>query len=158
MKVLAFALLTAGLAWLRPAAAQSDYYRHVVFDNSQQLELDYWSSANASSPSWLSSKDHHLPVDSNIHHSPPNALRIAWESRPGGNWDAWIQLVDFPNRYPELTGHSLYFWLYAPQAIAATDLPGVILSDTRSGLQVDGRLQALLSRSRRRAVGNLWTP
>ena len=130
------ALLAAGLAGERPASAQSDYYRHVVFDNSRQLDLYYWSSADESGPSRLRSIDHHLPVESKIHHTPPNALALEWQSRPGGSWDAWIKLVDFPNRYPTLTGHYLYFWLYAPQAIAATDLPGVMLSDNRSGLQV----------------------
>ena len=130
------ALFAVGLMWHRPAVAQSDYYHHVVFDNSRQLEVYYWSSANASAPSWLRSIDHHLPVESGIFHTPPNSLRIEWKSRPGGNWDAWIKLVDFPNRYPKLTGHYLYFWVYAPQAIAATDLPGVILSDARGGLQV----------------------
>lgn len=130
------ALLAAALAWDRPASAQSDYYRHVVFDNSRQPDLYYWSSADQSGPSRLRAIDHHLPVESKIHHTPPNALALEWESWPGGSWDAWIKLVDFPNRYPALTGHFLYLWLYAPQAIAAADLPGVILSDNRSGLQV----------------------
>lgn len=136
-KVLAvLALLATGLAWNRPAAAQSDYYRHVLFDNSRQPDLYYWSSADSSAPSWVRSIDHHLPVESRIHHTPPNALRIEWQSRPGGSWDAWIKLVDFPNRNPDLIGKYLYFWLYAPQPIAAADLPGVILSDNRSGMQV----------------------
>ncbi|MHB8812154.1 MAG: glucoamylase family protein [Steroidobacteraceae bacterium] len=129
-------LLAAGLPLARPAAAQSDYYRHVLFDNSRQSDLYYWSSAYASAPSSLRSTADHLPVESDIHHTPPNALRIDWVSRSGGSWDAWIKLVDFPNRYPALSGHYLYFWLYAPQAIAAANLPGVILSDDRSGLQV----------------------
>ena len=45
------ALLATGLACNGPAAAQSDYYRHVVFDNSRQSDLYYWSSADASAPS-----------------------------------------------------------------------------------------------------------
>jgi exo beta-1,2-glucooligosaccharide sophorohydrolase (non-reducing end) len=134
--VLASVVLLGGLACSHPAAAQSSYYRHVVFDNSRQPDLYYWSSADESAPSWLRSIDHHLPVESNIHHTPPNALTIEWNSRPGGSWEAWIRLVDFPNRYPALAGHTLYFWVYAPQAIAAADLPGVILSDARGGLQV----------------------
>jgi exo beta-1,2-glucooligosaccharide sophorohydrolase (non-reducing end) len=128
--------LGAGLLWVSPAAAQSDYYDHVLFDNSPQPELYYWSSADVSAPSWLRSINYHLPVESDIYHTPPNALRIEWQSRPGGSWDAWIKLVDFPNRHPVLTGHYLYFWLYAPQAIAAADLPGIMLSDDRSGMQV----------------------
>ena len=68
--------------------------------------------------------------------TPPNALRIEWQSAPGGTWDAQIHLVNFPNRYPELSGGTLYFWVYSPEPIAAADLPGVVLSDARSGLQV----------------------
>ena len=68
--------------------------------------------------------------------TPPNALRIEWQSAPGGTWDAQIHLVNFPNRYPELSGGTLYFWMYSPEPIAAADLPGVVLSDAREGLQV----------------------
>ena len=38
IRALGLCLLVAGLCVERPAAAQSDYYRHVFFDNSQQLE------------------------------------------------------------------------------------------------------------------------
>jgi len=71
-----------------------------------------------------------------VFRTPPNAMRIAWQSAPGGSWDAQIQLVNFPNRYPELIGGTLYFWLYSPEPIAAADLPSVVLSDARTGLQV----------------------
>ncbi len=141
-------LVRQGLVWLaalaalgaafavRPPVAHADYYRHVVFDNSRQPDLYYWSSVDESAPSSLRSIDHHLPVESDIAHTPPNALRLEWNSRPGGSWTAWIRRVDFPNRYPELAGHYLYFWVYAPQAIAAADLPGIILSDDRGGLEM----------------------
>jgi len=116
--------------------AQTAYYRHAIFDNSPQSG-HYWNSAaQATAPSTLEGKDWHLPVETQNFLSPPNALRIAWQSAPGGAWDAEIHLVNFPNRFPELKGASLYFWLYSPQAIAATDLPNLVLSDARSGLQV----------------------
>jgi hypothetical protein len=44
--------------------------------------------------------------------------------------------VNFRNRAPELVGHTLYFWVYAAEAIAAADLPELVLSDAREGLQV----------------------
>lgn len=119
-----------------PALAQSSYYRHVVFDNSQQAD-SYWnSSAEATAPSTLESKNFRLPVDTKNYLSPPNALRLQWQSQPGGGWDAEIHLVNFPNRFPELSGHILHFWVFAPQAIKAEQLPEIVLSDAREGLQV----------------------
>lgn len=135
-RALGLCFLLAGLCLARPAAAQSDYYRHVFFDNSQQLGKYWQSSAAATEPSQLASAGYRLPVESKVFRSPPNAVRIEWQSAPGGSWDAQIQLVNFPNRYPELSGSTLYFWLYSPEPIAAADLPSVVLSDARSGLQV----------------------
>ncbi len=130
------ALVVLGLT-LPPALwAQTAYYRHVIFDNSPQAGYYWNSTAQAVAPSTLEQKDWHLPVESKDFLSPPNALRLAWLSAPGGGWDAEIHLVNFPNRYPELAGKTLYFWVYAPQAIAAADLPELVLSDARNGLQV----------------------
>src|SRR5262245_16916954 len=129
-------LLFAALMVACPAAAQSDYYRHVFFDNSRQLTTYWQSIASETKPSRLQSVGWHLPVESKIFRTPPNALRIEWQSAPGGSWDAQVQIVNFPNRFPELTGSTLYFWICSPEPIAAADLPGVALSDARSGLQV----------------------
>ena len=136
IRALGMCLLVAGVCIHRPAAAESDYYRHVVFDNSQQLKLHYQSSGTATAPSELESVHYRLPVESRMFRTPPNALRIAWRSGSGGSWDAQIHLVHFPNRYPELSGTTLYFWVYSPEAIAADDLPGVMVSDASEGLQV----------------------
>jgi exo beta-1,2-glucooligosaccharide sophorohydrolase (non-reducing end) len=130
-------LVIAGIGVFRPAAAApSDYYRHVFFDNSNQREVYWQSSASDTSPSELRSAGWRLPVESTLFRTPPNALRIEWQSAPGGSWDAQIQFVAFPNRYPEFAGGTLYFWVYSPEPIAAADLPGVVLSDARGGLQV----------------------
>ena len=128
--------IALGLTLPPALLAQTAYYRHVIFDNSPQAGYYWNSSAQAVAPSTLEEKDGHLPVDSTNFLSPPNAVRLAWLSAPGGGWDAEIHLVNFPNRYPELTGKTLYFWVYAPQAIAANDLPELVLSDARNGLQV----------------------
>jgi len=127
---LALGLVSAALP------AQTAYYRHAFFDNSQRADYYWNSSAQATAPSTLEHHGARLPVDTVHFLSPPNALRINWQSAPGGAWDAEIHLVNFPNRFPELQGATLYFWLYSPQAIAATDLPNLLLSDARSGLQV----------------------
>ncbi len=131
-------LVTAvpALALAPVLAAQTAYYRHAFFDNSQQAD-HYWnSSAQATAPSTLEEQHWRLPVETAHFLSPPNALRLSWRSLPGGSWEAEIHLANFPNRYPELSGHELFFWVYAPQAIASADLPGLMLSDAREGLQV----------------------
>jgi len=130
------ALLALGACLGPNAFAQTDYYRHVVFDNSQQLGLYWHSSATATAPSTLAGQHYRLPVESTLFHTPPNALRIEWQSNPKGSWDAQVHTVNFPNRFPELSGHTLYIWLYAPEAIAAEDLPSIVLSDAKDGLQV----------------------
>jgi hypothetical protein len=118
------------------AGAQSDYYRHVIFDNSQQRGLHWHSAVGVAAPSEFKAVGYRLPVDSTTFHTPPNALRLEWLSAAGGSWDAQVQIVNFPNRYPELSGDTLYFWIYSATTIAATDLPGIVLSDARDGLQV----------------------
>src|SRR5262247_2347063 len=127
----------AGLLLLPPILpAQTAYYRHALFDNSQQRDYDFNSRAVATAPSTLEQQNWRLPVETKTFLSPPNALRLRWRSAPGGGWDAEIHLVNFRNRFPELVGRNLYFWLYTPQGITAADLPDVVLSDAREGLQV----------------------
>lgn len=136
MKALRSTMMATVLLAATPAAAQTAYYRHVVFDNSQQRDLYFYSAASAVSPSTLENTDNKLPVDREHFRTPPNGLRIAWQSRPGGAWDAEIHLMNFPNRYPEMAGKMLSFWIWSDAPIAAADLPRFQLSDASDGLQV----------------------
>lgn len=128
-------LLTAALLPLA-LRAQSDYYRHVIFDNSLTHDTYYFSHAQANGQSFIESQKDRLPVDSEHFRTPPNAIRLQWQSAPNSGWDAQIALLDFRNRVPGLDGRNLYFWIYAPQAIAAPDLPKIVLSTSPEGLQV----------------------
>lgn len=125
-------------AFLFPAFARgnTDYYRHSYFDNSLTADSYFYSSGQASAPSSLEQTNGKLPVETGIFLTPPNALRLEWQSVAGGGWEAEVRLMDFRYRYPEFSGESLYFWCFAPQAIAAADLPLMVVSDTREGLQV----------------------
>jgi hypothetical protein len=114
----------------------TDYYRHIYFDNSLTSDSYFYSSGQASAPSLLEQTNWKLPVETKIFLTPPNALRLEWQSETGGGWEAEVRLMDFRYRYPELSGRSLYFWCFAPQAIAAADLPLMVVSDAREGLQV----------------------
>jgi hypothetical protein len=116
--------------------AKDDYYRHTYFDNSLTQDFYFYSDASAVAPSLLLQKNGKLPVETKIFFTPPNALRLEWQSREGGAWEAGIHFVEFRNRYPGFAGDTLSFWCYAPEPIAATDLPLLTLSNTREGLQV----------------------
>lgn len=133
--ILAIALLAVLLV---PAFAQgpSAYYRHVVFDNSLTSDSYYYSRGQASGQSYLEQQNGRLPVETSTFLTPPNAIRLQWQSAPGGGWSATISEVDFRNRTPGLTGHFLIFWIHSADAIRAADMPRMVLSTASNGLQV----------------------
>ena len=116
--------------------ANTEYYRHAFFDNSLTTDSYFYGSGHASAPSSVELKKDKLPIENHIFLTPPNALRLEWQSQPGGSWEAEVHIVNFRNRLPELSGSNVYLWFYAPQAIPAADLPRVVLSNAREGLQV----------------------
>src|ERR1700680_2855588 len=62
-------------AFLFPPLAygNSDYYRHIYFDNSLTSDFYFYSSGHASSPSSLEQKNWKLPVETKVFLTPPNA-------------------------------------------------------------------------------------
>ena len=120
----------------RIAFSGDDYNRHSYFDNSLTRDFYYYSRASAIVPSVLVEQNGKLPVEAKIFFTPPNALRLEWQSQQGGGWEAGIHLVDFRNRYPGFEGDTLSFWCYSPETIAGADLPLLTLANTREGLQV----------------------
>jgi hypothetical protein len=126
----AFVLATP-VAW-----GNTEYYRHSVFDNSLTSDAYFQSRGMANGPSFLELKDGKLPVDPKTFFTPPNALRLQWQSQADGGWEAEIHVDFYRNRFPEFKGQNLYFWCFAPQAIAADDLPELVVSNTGTGLQV----------------------
>ena len=141
-------LFVAGILLCPFACASSQYYQHVIFDNSQTPDAYWYSVAQAVAPSVLQQKNAHLPVESQIFLTPPNALRLEWQSIKGGGWNAAVHLMQFRYRSPEMKGNYLYIWCYAPDGVKAEDLPEIILSNTTSGsqvAQVPGRFTAPIS-------------
>lgn len=118
------------------ASANTEYYRHIIFDNSLTSDAYFYSAARSNGPSFVEQTNSRLPVETKTFKTPPNALRLSWRSEPNGGWEAEIRIVDFRYRFPELSGRNLYFWCFAPQAIAAADLPSIVLSTSTEGLQV----------------------
>jgi len=126
--------LSLGLLWFSAAAwGNTEYYRHVVFDNSLTPDSYFYSNGRANGSSFLALKDGRLPVETKTFLTPPNALRLEWQSQAGGGWEAEVRVEGYRNRFPEFAGHNLYFWCFAPQAIAADDLPMLVLSNRGAG-------------------------
>jgi hypothetical protein len=114
----------------------TEYYRHIVFDNSLTSDNYFYSYGQASGSSTIEQTSGRLPVDTKVFLTPPNALRLHWQSQPSGGWEAEVRVVNFRYRYPEFSGRNLYLWCYSPEPIAADLLPRIMLSTTREGLQV----------------------
>ena len=129
-------MFLVALTWPGFTAGADDYYRHTFFDNSLNSDYYFYSGASAVAPSVVENKNGRLPVETKTFVTPPNALRIAWESREGGSWQAEVNIVNFRNRFPGMVGDSLSLWCYAPEAIAQDDLPLLVLSTSTQGLQV----------------------
>jgi hypothetical protein len=70
------------------AQGQSDYDRHVFFDNSLTPGRYFHSAGKLAEPSVLLLSRGRLPVDTLTFFTPPNALRMEWRSADGGEWSA----------------------------------------------------------------------
>jgi exo beta-1,2-glucooligosaccharide sophorohydrolase (non-reducing end) len=113
--------------------ADTEYYRHILFDNSLESDAYYYSDARASSPSSLELLHGKLPVSRDVFFTPPNALRLKWRSVPDGGWEASVRAIDFRNREMKFDGDVLYFWCFSKDEIAGDDLPRIWLSDASRG-------------------------
>src|SRR5689334_939696 len=134
-RVLLVAIATACIS-TAVANGSTEYYRHVIFDNSLNSDYYFYSWGQASQPSTLEQKNWRLPVESKTFLTPPNAIRIAWQSETGGGWEAEVRVMNFRYRSPEMSGRNLYLWCFTSEPISAEDLPLIVLSNTYGGLQV----------------------
>src|ERR1700747_404298 len=102
LPVPSFALLAVlfvlALALCPSGSADTEYYRHIFFDNSITPDSYFFSQGKAVAPSVLELRDSRAPVDSRIFFTPPNALRLAWQSKAGGAWELQVEIVEFRNR------------------------------------------------------------
>jgi hypothetical protein len=124
------AALLGATAAMSAAHAQQIWQQHEFFQNSESLHSYFYSGGNVSGASKLELIDKKLPVDTSSFVSAPNSLRLAWQSLPNGSWDVEIRLPNWPNRYIDFAGDTLYLWINSPSAIAAKDLPRLCLRDT----------------------------
>ena len=109
--------------------ADTEYYRHVFFDNSLTPDSYFYSAGKATAPSLLTLFDSKLPVETRTFLTPPNALRLEWTSQAGGGWVAQIGVLKFRNREIKFDGDLLSFWCFAPRRIGSAGLPLVRIAD-----------------------------
>ena len=90
------------VSWLGAGvlSANTDYYRHIVFDNSLTGDFYFYSAGYSNGGSFLEQEGHRLPVETKTFLTPPNALRIQWQSQAGGGWEAEVRVMNFRNRFP----------------------------------------------------------
>lgn len=131
-----FLVIAAASVFCRAGCADTNYYRHTFFDNSNTLHSYFYSAGRAVAPSLLELVDKKAPVDSKQFLTPPNSLRLSWQSNPGGSWELQIRVVQFRDREILFYGDFLYLWCYSPEGVRARDLPEVRLLDTNRNFSV----------------------
>ena len=115
------------------AAGDTEYYRHILFDNSLESDAYFYSTGKASSPSTLELEHGKLPVSKTVFFTPPNALRLKWRSAADGGWEASILVINFRNRQISFRGDALYFWCFSEEGISPSALPLIQLADRNEG-------------------------
>jgi exo beta-1,2-glucooligosaccharide sophorohydrolase (non-reducing end) len=111
------------------AKGDTEYYKHLLFDNSLESDAYYYSDGKASSPSTLELIHGKLPVSRDIFYTPPNALRLTWRSVPNGGWEAGIRAIKFRNREINFDGNTLFFLCFSKEGVSASALPLIQVLD-----------------------------
>ena len=124
-------------------AESTDYYNHVIFDNSITPDYYYYSSGRAVYPSTVELLSGAIPVEKRTFFTPPNALRLQWRSVAGGSWETEVRVVSMRNRPTKFDGDTLYVWCYSPEAFSANDLPFVQLEDEDHDFTAPLKLEGL---------------
>ena len=92
--------LLAMVCFSAAAWGNTEYYRHVVFDNSLTPDSYFYSNGMANGSSFLELKEKRLPVETKTFLTPPNALRLQWQSQAGGGWEAEVRVHGLSQSLP----------------------------------------------------------
>jgi len=125
------------------AVEPTDYYNHVVFDNSITPDYYYYSSGRSVFPSTIQLLSGAVPVERKNFFTAPNALRLQWRSVAEGSWEAEIRVVSMRNRLTDFRGDTLYIWCYSAEEISAADLPFIQLEDDDHNFTGPVRLEGI---------------
>lgn len=110
--------------------AETLYDRHVFFDNSLPDESYYRSDGSVVAPSRLELKNGKFPVDSDHFFSPPNSLRLTWQSAPGGDWRMKLKSSRRYGRNLVFDGDTLSLWCFSETGLPPEESPRIALQDT----------------------------
>jgi exo beta-1,2-glucooligosaccharide sophorohydrolase (non-reducing end) len=132
----------AGALFTGAAYADTGYYQHSFFDNSLTPDAYYYSSGKVSAPSVLTLVNGKVPVEGKTVLTPPNALRLEWQSAENGGWMAGVDVVRFRNREIQFRGDTLSLWCFSPQGLAASALPLIRIVDTGGNFSGPLKLEA----------------
>jgi hypothetical protein len=124
LATLALLLATASSAAPAPYA----YDRHVLFDNSLSQRAHHYSEGSVVAPSALALVDGRWPLDTQTCLTPPNCLRLAWRSAPGGDWRMALRLTRYYSNIKPV-GSVLSFSVYADAPLTYESSPLVQVVD-----------------------------
>jgi molybdopterin-guanine dinucleotide biosynthesis protein MobB len=125
--------LTWGILLVGASAAQATdlHQQHMVFENSTATPGYYHSRASVVPPSSLQMVSGRCPVATEHYVSPPNSLKLQWQSRRGGDWRVTIDVATRYGRQPQLHGDTLCLWCYSVEGLAASDAPRIGVRDSQ---------------------------
>lgn len=125
-----------------PSALRSQYHHdhHVVFDNSLTDRSYYFSYGSFVAPSTLEIIDGKFPVDDNFFFSPPNALRLKWNSQFGGDWRMTLKVASRYGRRFEFSGNTLFLRCFSETELPHAVSPLIALQDANGVTTPDIKL------------------
>ncbi|MBC6951195.1 hypothetical protein DWB58_24990, partial [candidate division KSB1 bacterium] len=124
--------------------AQSEYDRHVVFDNSLTDRSYYFSRGYAVAPSTLEIVEGKFPIEEQNYFSPPNALRLQWRSQTGGDWRMTLEVANRYGQRFEFEGNTLFLRCYSETGLSLDESPLIGLQDANGAGVPDIKLLALI--------------
>src|SRR2546425_12422293 len=101
--------LLLALLLLPVAALALGLSDRTAFDNSLSYRSFYYSDGFFVSPSELELGDGKVPTDETHYVSPPNPLRLQWQSQTGGDWLIGLK-VKARHGAADFSGGSPFFW------------------------------------------------
>jgi len=150
MRYVVLILLSCAVAL--SATAQPQYDPHVVFDHSRTDTSYFFSEASATPPSTLDHPQDRVPVSDARFVTPPNALRLSWTSKMGGNWRATIRPRSFRNRPGPFEGSTLAFQVWTADTLTEATMPRLSVTDEQ-GLTAS----VSLPKHQKRLPAETWT-
>lgn len=99
-----------------------------------RLLLQFGKGLGSEHPGLVNGK---LPVDGKVFLTPPNALRLEWQSLGNGGWEAQVDVMRFRNRGIRFHGDMLFLWCFSPEGIPAAALPWNQADARSCGVRLD---------------------